>query len=143
MGFDKLPKKIANFSPKEITYHGYGSKYRNRSCRCAGGHIHDSMFEAGYCDELLILKRAGEIAHFEIQKVVELVVKGQKICRHYVDFYVVLPSGAAEFHEAKGFETEVWRIKRKLTEALFPDIPYRVIREKRTFRSKWRKGWKR
>jgi hypothetical protein len=98
------------------------------------------MFEAGYCDELRLLVKAGEVAKYEIQHRVEIVVKGVKICNHYVDFLVFYPDGRAEFHEAKGYDTDVWKLKKKLTEALFPDIAYKVIRQRNTFRQKRKWG---
>ena len=138
MGYGRLPKKIAAFVPKaELSYHGFGKgagKYKNHSCTCSSGHIHQSIFESNYCDDLRILKRAGEVAKVEQQYRVEIYVKGVKVCNHYIDFFVVFTDGRAEFHETKGYETDVWKLKRKLTEILFPDIAYKVIRQKNTFR---------
>lgn len=98
------------------------------------------MFEAGYCDELRFLQKVGDIARYEIQHRVEVVVKGKKICNHYVDFLVFYPDGRAEFHETKGYDTDVWKLKKKLTEALFPDIPYIIKRQGNTFRPKRKWG---
>jgi len=36
--------------------------------------------------------------------------------------------GGFEFHEVKGYATDVWKIKKKLVEALYPEIPYIVKR---------------
>ena len=41
---------------------------------------------------------------------------------------VVLPDGTVEWHEVKGFPTDVWILKHKLVLALFPETMYRVIR---------------
>ena len=95
---------------------------------CSQGHSHDSRAEAGYCDELHALLRAGEIQEIKQQKTFDFVVNGKKICGHRVDFMVKTNEGIWEVHEVKGFGTEIWRIKHKLFEALYPEIPYHVIR---------------
>ena len=105
-------------------------KYRNRSCVCSAKHIHQSILEADYCSHLLILKKSGEIKDYFTQYPIEIIVNNRIITKHYVDFYVLKPNGAAEFHETKGYEQEVWKIKRRLCEALFPDTPYIVKYEK-------------
>ena len=104
------------------------SKYKNVTCKCQQGHIHDSRAEATYCNQLNILKRAGEIKDYEIQKTYRLNVNGKHITNHRVDFGVVLPDDKIEIHEYKGYETDVWRIKKKLFEACYPDIPYVVVK---------------
>lgn len=72
------------------------------------------------------MKKAGEIHNYEIQHKIDLKVNGIHITNHYVDFLVFKPQGVVEFHEVKGYATSEWKIKRRLTEALFPAIPYIV-----------------
>ena len=106
----------------------YRNKYLNKSCRCHSGHQHDSRFEAGYCDELALQVKVGHIKSYEIQKQYSLDINGSHICNHIVDFVVTNKLGLIEIHETKGFATRDWRIKWKLFEALYPDIPYRIIK---------------
>jgi len=105
-------------------------KYRNKSCVCRQGHMHDSIKEANYCDNLEILKKTGEIKDYEIQKTFELKVNGHKICGIRPDFVVTTNSGAKEIHEVKSYITMTpeWNIKRKLWEAIYTDMEYIVIR---------------
>jgi hypothetical protein len=103
------------------------SKFRNKKSPCVLGHIHDSKLEAGYCNMLSALKKAGEIRDFEIQKTFRIVVNGEHICDHIVDFTVLNKNGDAEIHEAKGVRTDVWKIKYALVRALWPEIPYHII----------------
>jgi hypothetical protein len=57
-------------------------------------------------------------------------VNGVHICDHIVDFALFDKAGRVlEVHEVKGFADKAWPIKRKLFEALYPNIPYRVIRK--------------
>jgi len=108
------------------------SKYNSRSCKCISGHIHHSRGEAGYCTDLFYKKTCDEplIKDFEIQVKYPLVVNGNLIATHYPDFRVTLPGGSIEIHEYKGFATAIWRIKMKLFQALYPEIPYKVIYHK-------------
>lgn len=107
------------------------NKFNNHSCRCSKGHIHQSRFEASYCDDLSVLEKAGEIKSYRTQVRYPLKINGQVICSHYVDFEVVDNQGNIKIHETKGMETEVWRIKRKLFEACYPDIEYITVRDAR------------
>lgn len=97
------------------------SKYGNNSQEY-GGRRYDSKREAAYAQELDWRLRAGEIKEIIPQYKIELVVNGMKITRYYVDFKVVMADDSVQFHEVKGFETDVWKMKWKLLEALVDEI---------------------
>lgn len=80
----------------------FRNKFNNSSCTCQKGHKHDSRGEAGYCDELRLLEKAGKIQEYETQKTFEIHVEGKKICAHRVDFYVTEKDGRKTVHEYKG-----------------------------------------
>jgi hypothetical protein len=92
------------------------------------GHKHDSKGEARYCDELHMLQKLGYIKSYEIQRNLPLTVNDKTVCHHRIDFVVVNKEGKEEFHEFKGFETDVWRLKHKLTIALYPETEYIVVK---------------
>lgn len=106
----------------------YGNKYRSKSSKCCSGHYHASKLESGYCNSLSLLKKAGEIKDFKTQVPIELRVNDVKVCTHIVDFYVQDNSGEWAVHETKGMELPLWNLKRKIFEALHPDIEYIVIK---------------
>lgn len=93
-----------------------------------------SRFEAGYAMELDQRMKAGEVKEWKRQVPIELRVGGQLICKYYMDFAVTLADNSIVHVECKGYETEVWRLKRKLYEATFlkehPEIEYQVIKQK-------------
>jgi len=89
--------------------------------------------EALYCDTLAEREERGEIAAFRSQVVYELGV-----CIHKVDFEVVNADGHVEVHEVKGPETKVWRLKRKMFEERYPEIPYVVIKRVEKYEEKYR-----
>lgn len=109
----------------------WGNKYGAKSTIHNGVQYH-SKREAAYAAELDIRKKAGDIASWERQIPIVLMVNGQKICRYYVDFLVEYDGGRKQLVEVKGFETEVWRLKRLLLEATFlkdhPDYEYLVVK---------------
>jgi len=110
------------------------SKYNNRKTYCLMRHLHDSKFEAGYCNRLLAMKQSGEIQHYDVQ--VPFWLPGG--IKHIVDFVVKPgPDFSREVHETKGFFTAVARLKKKLFEEKYPDIPYKVI-----YQNKRRKVWR-
>lgn len=102
-------------------------KYGNVSCSVDGKRF-DSRREADYYGQLKLEKRGRLIVDFERQVSFDLDVNGKHICRHVVDFLVTLPGGVKEVREVKGFETPEWNLKRKMFEAIYPNIQYRVVR---------------
>jgi len=102
-------------------------KYKSRTCICNQGHLHPSRLEAGYCNKLLILKKGGYILDFVWQKKWPIYVNDIWITNHFPDFTVETDHGT-EIHETKGFEGEAWGIRKRLIQAVYPDIPYIVIK---------------
>jgi len=102
------------------------NKYGNVSKEYNGRYYH-SKKEAAYAQDLDLLKRAGEVIEWKPQVRISLDVNGYHICNYIVDFEVETKTGT-EYHEVKGFETEIWRLKRKLFEAIHQDKTLVVIR---------------
>lgn len=96
----------------------YKSKYGNKK-KEYGGRLYMSKGEAGYAAELELRKRAGEIKEIIPQYRISLDVNGYHICNYIVDFKLIMADDTIELHEYKGFETDIWRMKWKLTEALY------------------------
>lgn len=96
------------------------SKYGNKTTLHNGVQYH-SKKEAAYAESLDLLVKAGEIESWERQVRISLDVGDYHICNYYVDFLIHHKDGIREFVEIKGFETDVWRLKWKLFEALWGD----------------------
>jgi len=58
------------------------------------------------------------------------------IGRHIPDFTVIKNDGNLEIHEVKGFKTDVWQIKRKIFEANYPHIEYKVFTKGKQWKPK-------
>ena len=101
-------------------------KYRNKKSKCLLNHWHDSILEANVCNRLYSMCKK-EIKGYKIQQNFPLFVKNKLICKHIVDFWILNHNGTIEVWEAKGKRLPAWSIKKKLFEALYPEIPYKVV----------------
>ena len=99
--------------------------------RTCDGIVFDSKAERDYYAQLMLLLKTRTILGVDRQVKYELRVEGKLICKHIVDF-VVIDRGGRSVHEVKGMETAVWRLKKKLFEALYPAVPYIVIKPVRS-----------
>ncbi|TAJ75559.1 DUF1064 domain-containing protein [bacterium] len=109
----------------------FGNKFGAKSTEYKNQTYH-SKSEAGYARDYDLMLQSGELSKVERQIKIPLGVNGHHICNYYVDFRLTYHDGRIELIEVKGFETEVFRLKRLLLEATYlaenPDITYRVIR---------------
>lgn len=107
------------------------SKYNN-----AKYNGYDSKREAKRAAELKLLEKAGVISNLQEQVVYELIpsqyriVNGKKKCieraiKYIADFQYV-ENGNTVVEDAKGFRTEVYRIKKKLM-LYFHDIRIKEV----------------
>lgn len=114
-------------------YQKPGNKYHAHSTQYEGITYH-SKKEAAYAQELDLRVRGKDIKNWERQIPIELRAgpDNLKICTYYVDFLIHHKNGDKELVEIKGFETDLWRMKRKLLEALWlpehPEYSYTVIK---------------
>ena len=103
---------------------GWGSAVKT----AYNGVLYDSKSEAAYAAHLDRRLASGEIGAWGRQVRVRLEVNGKLVCSIVPDFLVWDPSGGgATYVEVKGFETPIWRLKRKLFEALYPKVKYVVV----------------
>lgn len=80
----------------------------------------DSKREASHYGDLLLRERIGEIEALELQPRYPVVVAGKKICVYVADFrYLDRLTGATVVEDVKGVRTAIYRIKKKLVEALY------------------------
>jgi len=103
------------------------SKYNNKTS-VYNGYPYDSAKEANYAKDLDLLILAKEIKGYSRQKKISLDVNGQHIANYYMDFEVEENDGSISWHEVKGFETDVWKLKWKLAKALYPDVKFILIK---------------
>lgn len=96
--------------------------------RMYAGRVYHSAAEAKYAFELDTLKAAGRIKDWEPQVEVSIIVNAVLVCKLKVDFRVWPIAGNPWLIEVKGYETEVYKLKRKLLRVCHPELDYRVVR---------------
>lgn len=92
---------------------------------------HDSKLEAGHAKELRLAQKAGLIRDLEFQKDFVLTVNGKQICIYIVDFYYFhIGDNRWVGADSKGKETAVFKLKFKLTKAIYPAIDWVLFKKK-------------
>lgn len=104
----------------------YGSKYGNKKQEVNGISYH-SKKEASYAHDLNLRKVSGDIKDWERQVKISLDIGKYHIANYYIDFVVTHNDERKEYVEVKGYETAEWRLKWKLFEALYSEIPNTIL----------------
>lgn len=94
------------------------TKYRNKITEVDGIRFH-SKKEASHYLVLKTLEKAKKIWELELQVPFKIEVEGKKICTYRADFTYKDKKG---FHvvDVKGVRTQIYSLKKKLIEALYP-----------------------
>jgi hypothetical protein len=94
------------------------------------GKVYDSKLEAHFAMKWDQMRKDGLIHKIERQVTVPIIVNGVPVCKLIVDWRLTYPDGHIEYTECKGKlgDTPVWRLKKRLFEACYPDRIYTVVR---------------
>ena len=109
------------------------SKYNNKKV-IVDGIKFDSKKEAEYYCQLKLLKQAGRIKDYRLQPRYELQPAFKKNGKKYraityiADFVITNNDGTTEVVDIKGVETQVFKIKKKLFEYMYPDLNLKVVK---------------
>lgn len=99
------------------------SKYGNIKTEY-NGTVFMSKKEANYAMELDLRKKAvkesDRVVSYEMQVPYKIVVNGKHICKYLADFRVLYADGHTEVVDVKGVRTNIYTMKKKLVEALYP-----------------------
>ena len=96
------------------------------------GVLFDSKLEAFHYDNLKLLQLAGEIRDLELQHEMPLKIGDAQICIYIADYrYFDIKEAKWVISDAKGIETDVFRIKWKIAQVLHPENIYEL-------RKKWK-----
>lgn len=83
------------------------------------GFVFDSKAEANRYSELVLAERAGEISNLVVQPMFPLIVNDKKIGKYIADFQYTDRDGNRVVEDVKGVSTPVYRLKKKLVEAIY------------------------
>ena len=105
-----------------VWYSKKQNKY-NATRQMHNGILYHSKKEVGYVKELELRVKAKDIKSWTRQEKISLDVNGYHICNYYIDFVITHNDDSIEYVEVKGYETTEWRLKWKLFESLYGDLP--------------------
>ena len=103
------------------------NKYNAKKTMYAGV-LYDSKREAQHAMFLDSQVKANKIDHWTRQVDIPITINGVKVCKLVADFFVVNCDSTCEYHEVKGMELPIFRLKLKLLKALYPNIKYTGIK---------------
>lgn len=108
---------------------GKRNKFGARKTIVDGITFH-SKKEAKRYGELKVLLNLGVIEKLTLQERFTIAVKGKKICTYIADFtYTEKTHGEpprAVIEDVKGMLTDVFKLKWKLMQVIYPDYTYRI-----------------
>jgi hypothetical protein len=113
--YKKLSKKGNKYGAVKKEYHG---------------RVYHSTYEMEYAVNMDWLKERGIIIDWVPQVKIPIIVNGLFICWYIIDFRLEYPHKRFEYHEVKGAETSIWKLKWKLVKALYPDYDFVLIKKR-------------
>lgn len=121
---EKAITRNFNFRTLATLYEGM-NKYRNQKTM-VDGYLFDSKKEAARYGELKLMFRAKKLVALELQPKFPIVVNGKKICTYIADFSYDVPFIGNDsippvrvVEDVKGIKTPIYRLKKKLVEAIY------------------------
>jgi len=95
------------------------------------GVMFDSRLESQWYEYLKILGTAGLIEGLELQKEFVITIQDKQICTYIADYFFFDKAKQRWIiGDAKGVETDVFKIKKKLVMALYPEHEFIVYKGK-------------
>jgi len=93
------------------------NKYNAHKCEL-DGYKFDSLAEGRYYQGLKLMLLNGDIHDLEVHPKFEIMVNGTRIGNYYADFRY-FENGVQVIDDVKGVRTPVYKLKRKLVEAIY------------------------
>lgn len=108
------------------------NKYRNKKV-IVDGEEFDSKKEGNRYKELKLLLKAGKISNLELQLRFLLQDGFKKNGRtfrkiEYIADFKYIENGKTIVEDVKGMQTDVFKIKHKIFEKVYPDLELRIIK---------------
>lgn len=107
------------------------SKYKNKKTQI-DMYVFDSAKEAKRYKELKLLELAGEISNLELQPHFLLQDSFKKNGRtyrkiEYIADFKYIENGRTIVEDVKGLQTDVFKLKHKLFEKIYPELELKII----------------
>lgn len=111
---NQIPYRHAATFIKRMRSRGWGGNKYKAIRTAVDGIEFDSKREAEFYRKLLLLKKAGEIVELELQPEFSIL----DVAKYRADFRVKTKEGETVIYDVKGFRTPLYRLKKKLVEAI-------------------------
>ena len=107
------------------------NKYKNKKTQ-VDMYVFDSAKEAKRYKELKLLERAGKISNLELQPHFLLQDSFKKNGRtyrkiEYIADFKYIENGRTIVEDVKGLQTDVFKLKHKLFEKIYPELELKII----------------
>lgn len=108
------------------------NKYKNKKIQI-DMYVFDSVRESQRYKELKLLERDGEISNLELQPRFLLQDSFKKNGRtfrkiEYVADFKYIENGKTIVEDVKGMQTDVFKLKHKIFEKVYPDLELKIIK---------------
>lgn len=108
------------------------NKYKNKKV-VVDGEEFDSIRESQRYKELKLLERAGKIKNLELQPrflLQDSFEKNGRVFRkiEYVADFQYIENGKTIVEDVKGMQTDVFKLKHKIFEKVYPNLELRIIK---------------
>lgn len=108
------------------------NKYRNKKVQ-VDMYVFDSIRESQRYKESKLLERAGTITDLELQPkflLQDSFKKNGKTFRkiEYIADFKYIENGKTIVEDVKGMQTDVFKLKHKIFEKVYPDLELRIIK---------------
>lgn len=133
LGISEGEWELMQLEKKEQKKSTRTNKYNNKK-PLVDGIKFDSKKEARFYEDLKLQMAAGEVQEFELQPKFVLLEKDKdrvtgRGIKYIADFKITYSDGSVEVVDVKGHKTQVYKLKKKLLLAKYPDINFREVKE--------------
>jgi len=94
------------------------SKYRAIKTRNANGVLFDSKKEARLDPVIMMYSKSDFVKEVIRKKVYPIVINGVLVCKYVSDWTILFKNGTEQVYDAKGYKTQVYKLKKKLMKAV-------------------------
>ena len=91
------------------------------------GYVFDSKLEAARYKFLKELEQAGAVSEIEVHPPYPCFVECKNVCLYKADFKYKNARGEEVVEDTKGVQTDVFKLKKKLVEALYPGLIIKIV----------------
>lgn len=106
------------------------TKFNARKVRL-DGYVFDYIDESHRYLELKMLQQLGKISSLEVHPKWPIEINGIRVCFVELDFKYLDSHEDWRHEDVKGADTAMFRLKRRMLEAAYPDITVELIRMRR------------